>query len=79
MYRCMPTLFCIELGIRETHNLCRMTSSIIAVADKPDDAVAYVERQCPELLRCAAVQRVFEVERVVMDWRSGNVAILPRD
>jgi hypothetical protein len=53
-----------------------MTSSVIVTAKTPEHAVEHVELRCPELLRCATVQRVFEVEHVVVDWPTGDVEIV---
>jgi 23S rRNA A2030 N6-methylase RlmJ len=72
----MPKLFCVELGIRQRKNLCRMTSSVLIMAKTPADAVEYVTRRCPRLLRRATVQRVFETGHVVVDWPTGDVAIV---
>lgn len=71
-------LYCVEIGTHTLKNLSRMTSSVVVSAKTPAEAVSYVEGQCPELVRLAAVQRVFEAEHVIVDWPSGDVAIIER-
>jgi hypothetical protein len=72
----MTKLFCVELGVNQQNNLCRVTASIIVMATTTADAASYLERRCPEVLRRAEIQRIFEAEHVFVDWPNGEVAIV---
>jgi hypothetical protein len=52
-----------------------MIASIIVMAGTSADAIHYVEQHLPDVLAKAAVQRVFEVEHVIVNWPTGTVSI----
>jgi hypothetical protein len=72
-------LYCIELGVRQAKNLCRMTTSIIAPAKSAADAIRYMEQHFPDALAHADVQRVFEARHVIINWPQGMVDIVGKD
>jgi hypothetical protein len=69
-------LFSVEVGIRQQRNLCRMMASIIVVAESPADSISYVEHHCPKIFTHTAIQRVFEVEHVIVNWPCQSVSIV---
>lgn len=70
----MP-MYCIEVGSRRAKNLCRMGQSIIVHGNTILDALELAEEQDRKI---GAVQRVFAVERIVIDWIAGNTTVVPK-
>jgi hypothetical protein len=71
----MANLYCLEIGIRERKNLCRMTKSIVLLAPTPADAIRQANQLHPTLSRCGEVQHVFQASHVIVDWPSGTVDV----
>ena len=72
----MKKLFCVELGIRQRKNLCRMTTSMVLIAENSEDAIQNVKSRCPRALAQGEVQRVFEVEHVIVYWPTQTISIV---
>lgn len=71
----MTKLFCVELGIRQRNNLCRMSTSIVLMAENPDEAICSVKSR-PFSLAQGEVERVFEVEQIIVHWPSQTISII---
>jgi hypothetical protein len=74
----MARLFSVECGPKELPNLCRMTTSIVVLAETPDEAVQYVEIHCPDVLADASIQHVIEAQHVEINWQDGETLVIEK-
>lgn len=56
-----------------------MTSSVVVPANTPDDALTYVQAHCPESLNGTAVQRIYPVKHVIVNWPLGECDIIEQE
>ena len=68
-------LFCIELGVRQRKNLCRMTTSVVV----PGTNSADIQRTIPPFFEHGTVQRVFEAEHVIVNWPIHSIDIVEKE
>ncbi len=73
------SMFCVEIGFQQEHNLWRMTTSVVMDAETPEEALRRMEAYRPFLSNACKVQRVFPVEQVVIDWPTGVTAVVEQD
>jgi hypothetical protein len=74
----MTTLFNVETGFKELPILTRILSSIIVMAESKEEALRLAQRHYPEVLAQGTEHRVIEVEHVVVNWPSGEVAVIEK-
>jgi hypothetical protein len=74
----MLKLYSVEAGIKELPNFSRMTTSTVVLAETQAEAIRYVETHCPDVLANADIQRVTEVQHVVVNWPDGLVDIIEK-
>lgn len=55
-----------------------MLTSIIVPAKTPEDVIRYVERESPDALAHAYIERVFEVAHVTICWPTHTINIIPK-
>ncbi len=74
----MPKLFSVETGYKQNANLQRTLTSIIVMADSPDHALQFAQRQYPEALTAGTEHRVIEINHAIVNWPEGETTVIER-